>query len=313
MFRLGMTRFVLAMFLTPLCLPFGLLPAPWSTEARAADRRADVASLARQILDDAGPEADRKKLITDHPEVTSDLIHALVADMPTDDSKEEYRRIPWIWRVAVAAGKRNNIDEMRPIVDIAIPQANQPLRDWQAVVLGGGIINGIGLSGAWADEQMRKIVAADPALESRWGQTLKLAATMADNKKVFKGTRYDALRILGMDSWKRRGGQLFRYLLKGADDELQQGAIGGVGDMRSPCSAQAILSGFAHYNAENRRFALKALLCDDGRTSALIDAIEAGTVKPADLGEAYTAKLTGHHNPALRARASKLLAGTGRQ
>jgi hypothetical protein len=214
--RLHPTIFVLAL---SAGLVAGSLAAP--IDARGADSNRQAAALARQILDNTRPEPDRKKIIADHPELSLDLLTALVAEMPPHDSKEEYRRIPWIWRVAVAAAKRNDVREMKPIVEFSLPQPDQPLRDWEAVVIGGGIINGIGLVGAWPNEQMEKIVADDSALRSRWDRVLELAAVMADNQNVFKGTRYDALRIIGLDSWDRRGAQLSRYLEKGVDDELQ--------------------------------------------------------------------------------------------
>ncbi|HXY33116.1 MAG TPA: hypothetical protein VEI07_02750 [Planctomycetaceae bacterium] len=268
---------------------------------------ADGTALARQVLDDSRPEADRKRIIADNPQLATPLLKALVADMPAADSKEEYRRIPWIWRVTVAAGKRNHVVELKPIVDFCVPQMTEPLRDWQAVVLGGGVINGIGLSGGWPDEQIRAIVAGNPDLVQRWARVLKEAAVMADNQKVFKGTRYDALRILGVDSWNHRGAQLLRYLVKGVDDELQQGAIGGLSDMHSPCVAPAILSGFAHYDPENRGFALKALLRDRDRTFVLLEAVEAGTVKAADLGAERLAVLINNPDPSIRERSRRLL------
>lgn len=276
---------------------------------QAANSPADAGALARQILDDSRPEAERKQIIADHPRLSLALLKALVADMPAGDSKEEYRRIPWIWRVTVAAGKRNHVEEMKPIVDFCVPAANEPLRDWQAVVLGGGIINGIGLSGGWPDEQMRAIVAGNSDLSERWARLLTQAAVMADNLQVFKGTRYDALRIIGLDTWDHRGAQLFRYNLAGVDDELQQGAIGGLSDMRSPCVAQAIVSGFSHYEPENRGFALKALLRDHDRTLVLLEAIDAGTIKPADLGALRITQLVNHSDPKIRQRARQLLIG----
>ncbi len=280
----------------------------------AADLNDDAGSLAHQILDDSRPENERKKIIIEHPNLSLELLKALVADMPAHDAKEEYRRIPWIWRVTVAAAKRNNLREMEPIVNFTLPQAGRPLRDWQAVVMGGGIINGIGLVGAWPNEQIAHMVADDPALRSRWQQTLALAGDMADNPNVFNGTRYDALRIIGLDTWDRRGAQLCRYLKKGPgiDDELVQGAIGGLGTMRSPYVAGAILTEFGHFNAENRGFALDALLKDRQRMSALLDAIEAGTVKPADLGPSRIEKLTQSADRTCAARARRLLGTSGR-
>jgi hypothetical protein len=294
-------------------LVFGILATALHSASSAAFGQAssptDASVLARQILDDSRPEADRKRIIADNPRLSLPLLKALVADMPAADSKEEYRRIPWIWRVTVAAGKRDQVEELKPIVDFCVPPLNEPLRDWQAVVLGGGVINGIGLSGGWPDEQIRAIVAGNPDLIQRWKRLLKEAAVMADNQKVFKGTRYDALRILGVDTWNHRGAQLLRYLVKGVDDELQQGAIGGLSDMRSPCVAQAIVSGFSHYDSENRGFALKALLRDRDRTFVLIEAIEAGTVKAADLGSERLAILINNPDSSIRERARQLLVG----
>ena len=280
----------------------------------AANSKAQATQLAREILDDSRPENERKAIIGAHPELSLGLLKALVADMPTNDSKEEYRRIPWIWRVTVAAAKRNDLSEMKPIVEFTLPEPGAPLRDWQAVVMGGGIINGIGLTGAWPDEQLAKIVADDPMLRSRWLRTLELAGDMADDPKVFNGTRYDALRIIGLDQWDRRGAQLSRYLKrgKGIDDELVQGAIGGLGNMRSPHVASAILADYPQYNEENRGFALEALLKDKQRMSALLDAVEAGTVKSTDLSPARVAKLTNSGDPSVSARARKLFATTGK-
>src|ERR1700722_580342 len=120
----------------------------------AADSSAKATQLAREILDDSRPVNERKAIIVAHPELSLDLLKAMVADMPANDAKEEYRRIPWIWRVTVAAAKRNDLREMKPIVQFTLPKPGDPLRDWQAVVMGGGIINGIGLVGAWPDEQI---------------------------------------------------------------------------------------------------------------------------------------------------------------
>jgi hypothetical protein len=276
---------------------------------QAANTPADATALARQILDDSRPEAERKQIILDHPQLSLALLKALVVDMPAADSKEEYRRIPWIWRVTVAAGKRNQVAELTPIVDFCVPAPNEPLRDWQAVVLGGGVVNGIGLSGGWPDEQIRAVVAGNSDLSQRWARLLAEAAVMADNPKIFKGTRYDALRIIGLDTWDRRGAQLFRYILNGIDDELQQGAIGGLSDMRSPCVAQALVSGFSHYEPENRGFALRALMRDHDRTLVLLEAIGTGTVKAADLGAERVARLVNHPDPAIRQRARQLLLG----
>jgi hypothetical protein len=300
-------RFVISSALALSCC---LLLSP--VRGHGAEPNAEATGLARQILDDGRPEAERKKIIAEHPALSFALLQALVSDLPKNDLKEEYRRIPWIWRVTVAAAKRNDLTEMKPIVDFSIPQADKPLRDWQAVVLGGGIVNGTGLVGAWPDERMEKMVSDDAALRSRWERTLNLASAMADDPAIFNGTRYDALRIIGVDSWDKRGAQLCRYLKKGKgiDDELVQGAIGGLGTMRSPRVAEAIVAEFPQYNRENRGFALDALLKDPQRMSVLLDAIEAGAVKRGDLSPARAEKLKKSADRSIRKRARKILAAS---
>src|SRR5262249_6243993 len=107
--------------------------------------------------------------------------------------------------------------------------------------------------------------------------------------------------------WEKRGEQLSRYLKRGVHAELQQGAISGLADVRSPKVGPALLSGLAHYSPGNRNFALDALLRDDSRVAALLDAVEKKQVKPADLAEAGVKRLLNLGNPELRGRARRLL------
>jgi hypothetical protein len=264
---------------------------------------------AKRILDEARPAAEREKLAAEHPAAdTANLIAAMAEGLEMQpDLKEEYRRIPWIWRVAVAAGKRNQPDELARILLGALPRTGEKLRDWQAVVIGGGIINGIGLAGGWPAERISSIVSGHQHLRARWEQVQEQAALMADDDKVFKGTRYDAIRILGVGTWDQRGGQVYRYLLKGVDDELQMGAVSALGDMRSPSIGQALLSGFMHYSEPNRNMALDALLRDDSRIAALLDAVEDGRVAKSVLGEKRIGTLRKVADPKLKARVEKII------
>jgi hypothetical protein len=264
--------------------------------------------IAAILLDDKRPRAEREALIKDHPELAAELIAAMTADL-TADAKEEYRRIPWIWRVAIAAGRRNDAGQLKQILDVALPWGNQPLRHWQAVVLGGGIINGISLTGAWPGERIDVVLKDDLALQARRNRTLELAPAMADNENVPTGTRYDALRLLGVDTWERRGAQLVKYLAKGVDEELQMGAISAVGDMPRPAPgiAQALLKGLGHYSKRNLELALDALVRDNLRAGALLDAVAAGRVSADELGEKRTGQLKNAKDDRLRERARQLL------
>src|SRR5262249_51745901 len=170
-----------------------------------------AAELARQLLDESRPAKDRQALIDRTAGQAAEVVTALVADLPAD-AKEEYRRIPWVWRVAVAAGRRNDTAELQRLLAAALPEAGQPLRHWQAVVLGGGLVSGVSQRGVWPRPRIDDLLSADDALKLRWHQALEQAAAMADDEKVPTGTRYDALRVIAVESWERRGEQLAKYL-----------------------------------------------------------------------------------------------------
>jgi hypothetical protein len=181
------------------------------------------------------------------------------------------------------------------------------LREWQAVVIGGGVVNGISLTGAWPGDRVEELLRGENDLKARWRRVPDLAAAMADDEKVKTGTRYDALRILGVESWKKRGAHLTKYLASGTHNEVQQGAIGALNDVNAREVAPALISALPNFSDRNRNAALNALLRDDARMLALLDAVEAGRIKASDLGEARTQKLKAASDKKVSARAEKLL------
>ncbi len=265
------------------------------------------AALAKQILDPGKSDKERRDLIEKNAAQATELVAALVADLQPD-APEEYVRIPWIWRAAITAGKANDTAQLRRLLDVSLPKAGAPLRDWQAVVIGGGVINGISLQGIWPKPRVLDILQAEMELAQRWQAALPQAAAMADNEKIKTGTRYDALRMLALDDWELRREQLAKYLAKGTHAELQMGAISGLADVERPEVAALLLGGIDHYPATNRKLALDALLRGDARVAALLDAIEQGIVKAAWLTEEQKKLLRALKDEKLRRRATQLLA-----
>jgi hypothetical protein len=269
-------------------------------------RATPQADLARQLLDAGKSNAEREKLLAGASADAGALITEMVSGMEPG-TPEEYVRIPWIWRAAVAAGKRNQTVEMKSVLAASLPKAGEPLREWQAVVIGGGVVNGISLTGAWPGDRLQELLRGEKALKARWDRVPDLAAAMADDEKVKTGTRYDALRILGVESWKKRGAHLTKYLASGTHNEVQQGAIGALNDIKAKEVSPALISGLPHFSDRNRGSALNALLRDEARMTALLDAVAAGRVSATDLGEARVQKLKTATDSKVRARAEKLL------
>jgi putative membrane-bound dehydrogenase-like protein len=235
-------------------------------------------AIAAALLDAGRDQKARETLARDAAPRAMDVVRALVAGMP-DEEAEEYRRIPWIWRVAVAAGRAKDDGALRALMDGATPRDGERLRDWQAVVLGGGVVMGLSQSGAWPGDVIAPWLAADAALAARWARTLDLAIAMADNATVRDGTRYDALRMLGVLPWSRVGAQLTRYLGDGIAAELQAGAIGGLSDLQDAQAATALASNAARVVPANRRHVIDALLRTDARRAILRDALAKGLIK----------------------------------
>jgi hypothetical protein len=265
------------------------------------------AALSKQILDDAQPAQKRQELAAHSADRAAEVVAAMVADLPATDVEEEYRRIPWIWRVSIAAGKRNEAMHLRALLATSLPQEGASLRDWQAVVIGGGIINGISLSGKWPKPRIEELLGEDEPLRRRWQQSLAAAAVMADSVKVKTGTRYDALRMIALDPTKEQLARLAKYLAKDADSELQMGAVSGLADVDAPEAAKLLSTALPVLTKANQGLAIDALLRSDARIEALLSLLESGKFATAAVSESQRQKLLELPPGKLRDRAEALL------
>lgn len=262
--------------------------------------------VAESLLDEQLDTDERVKIIQNHPWVAADLVSALSSDLK-NDSDEEYLRIPWIWRVSIAAGKRNNDEQLSRLLRVSLPGSGESLRDWQAVVIGGGVINGISLRGIWPKQHLEDLLQDNPSLATRWQRALEQASVMVENELVPSGTRYDALRMIAMESWKIRGDQITKYLKKDVQDELQMGAVSGAVDMKGPEATQALLTGMDGFSEYNRSLAIEGLMRSRDRITALLDAMEGNLFRRDYLSLEQRKRLLSNEDPQLRMRASTLL------
>ena len=297
--------------LTPAGIaPRWVLPAPAKPAVLPPGFTADhvartPAAVASVILDPARPRTERETIITANPQFCADIIQELARDLAP--GAQEYERIPWIWRVAIATGRRNDPIHLRKVLAVSLPEAGEPLRDWQAVVVGGGLINGLSERGLSPGARLLESMGADLGLRRRWERALDLASAMADDAKVPAGTRYDALRMLGVEPWVKRGPQLVRYLAVGTNEELQMGAVSGLADVEATEAAAALLHAWPGLAEPNRKLALDALVRRESHALALLEALAAGRIKSEELGPERVNRLLQHEAAAVRQRAAGLL------
>jgi hypothetical protein len=247
--------------------------------------------LAKQILDDAQPADKRRQLAAESAPRAGEIVSAMTADLPAGDAAEEYRRIPWIWRVSIAAGRQNEAGPLKALLEASLPQEGEKLRDWQAVVIGGGVINGIGLEGVWPKQRIDELIGQDQALRRRWQQALAAAAAMADDANVKTGTRYDALRMIALDPQEPQIRQLVKYLAKESNAELQMGAVSGLADVDSPEAARLLAAALPDLTPGSRTLAIEALLRDKVRARVLLGLLESGKLPRETLSQAQRQKL----------------------
>lgn len=248
----------------------------------AAD--ADPVAIGRVLADNSKSEQERLALIEKHPSLAAEILAAMGAETQVN-TPQEYERIPWIWRVAVAAGKRNDGPEIVEILKATLPQEGEPLRDWQSVVIGGGIVNGVGLTGVAPRARLEELIQSDEEdMLARCHWCLQQATAMADDVKIKEGTRYDALRIIAMQPWEMCGAQLKNYLKPGTSEELQAGAISGALDVPDPAAFDAVLTHVMTYPPANRDLALDGALRTKLGQKAVLLALLKGQVTTEAIG-----------------------------
>ena len=286
----------------PLATGMVEAPKPPSTSLK------NVADIAAFLIDDGRLTAEREAIIAANLDQAAKIIPLMVQGMPAGaGNEEEYRRIPWIWRVAIAVGKNGDAQQIRSVLAGSLPQDDHPLEHWQAVVIGGGLINGLSLSGKWPQDELSALLKENGALQTAWNRTLQLSTKMADDESVPTGTRYDALRIVAMLDWKTSRMQLERYLQKGVHAELQMGAISGLSDVQEAAVASMLIKGFADFSVENRQLALDALLRTDDRSLALLNALSQARL-PTELRQHdKVAALREHASEPVRVLAERVL------
>jgi gluconolactonase len=283
-----------------------------SSSESPAQLAAQVA--AQEILAQTG-ESQREGLIEKHKSMARDLILAWTKDLGTNPADPnsgslEYQRIPSIWRVAILAIRdpATRKAALVDLVDLSLPEPTGPMRDWQAVVLGGAIINGLSLEGLWPKVELEKLLAEHPDWKPRWDRALELAKSDAYNPKVPIGTRYDAIRILAMLPAEQAVGKVSPFLdlegpvLGGLDpaskDELQMGAISALSDIDGPEMFEPMLSKYSNFSYGNQKLAYQAMQRTDQRRLAwqILDSDlkeQLYLPKPMTLDHAFTEGIEG--------------------
>jgi putative heme-binding domain-containing protein len=136
--------------------------------------------------------------------------------------------------------------------------------------------------------------------------TISRESLTAARKDVVAWQRAEAIRVLALA--EPRDEELLRRLTDSSEpEEVQVAAVRAYGQIDSDEVVLDLLSRFREFTGKARTEAAEAMYRSDTRIVALIDAIERGDVQPWMLNFVQKRRLVMHPDPALRARARKLL------
>lgn len=221
-------------------------------------------------------------------------------------SKEERQKIPTAWEISLAAGRRNSQREILALLDLCMPHDDEPLAIWQAVVLGGGLINGLSQVEIWPDERIHEILKAHPRLIARWNRSLDQAVPMADNTDIDPGFRYDAIRMTALRPFTDSRTQLLRYVEQDNHRDLRQGAISGLSDVKDTVAVTALLAACKDADSELRDLAVRGVLRTDEGAKRLLSEIDSGRLGNSIIHDELRTKLVKNDNPEIRVIANRV-------
>jgi hypothetical protein len=264
--------------------------------------------IAAFILNEKIPPSLREAAVTQNLDKAANLLPLMVAGLPDDPgSAEEYRRIPWIWRVAIAVGKEGDAARIQQVLQASLPGPEQRLQHWQAVVIGGGLINGLSLSNRWPHIELTAIISSHTDVSSAWTRALQQAATMAEAENVPPGTRYDALRMIALLEWQQARPLLAKHLNTDSHPELQMGAVSGLSDSPAPDASALLITSYKNLTATNQALAITALTRSPQRCMDTLTAIAQGRLPEALKTDPTIQSLRQHPSEEVKTLAEKVL------
>jgi putative membrane-bound dehydrogenase-like protein len=279
--------------------------------------RDQVVKLSASVFSEANHEAVSNKwggdwiysvVCLSEPDIAHRILEELSVSL-NRSSTYSARMVPWVWRIARGIGNRNDAEQVKATLDLCLPKPDGAMTEWQMVVLGGGLVMGAAEHTKNPGARIRELAAGIPDGPARLERSIDLAAAMAEDVKVIDGTRYDALRVLGIDASGRTRAVLKKYLDPAVSPELQDGAIGGAADLDlAEESGRMLLERWPEYGPGQRRGVLDAIFRRHDRIPALLEAMEKGVVGPADLEEGRREQLRKQTDGAMLEKVTRLLA-----
>jgi len=144
--------------------------------------------------------------------------------------------------------------------------------------------------------------------EKRLSAVFAQAAGVASDAKAPPDRRLEAIDLLGVSSFAQAREPLASVLAPRQSDKVQIAAIASLAQYPDKEVASTLLRAWPAYAPNAKEAALAALLAREDRAEALLEAIRAGKIEPAELSASQVQALVQHKTPQLATLAQTALA-----
>lgn len=184
------------------------------------------------------------------------------------------------------------------------------IEPWQSAILEGvgeGLARGGRSLNRWWQQPPKGLEASLDAIRILIGQ----AAKTAQDAKANLDQRQSAVRLLAFGPFSQIREPLVALLQPAEPLPLQLAAIRSLSTHVDKEVGPTLLAGWSTYGPALRREIVEALFARKDRLMTLLQALEEGKIRPADLDPARREQLKRYSDAALRARAVKVLEAAG--
>jgi putative membrane-bound dehydrogenase-like protein len=194
--------------------------------------------------------------------------------------------------------------ELRRVLQ-ALPANDGPLRKAMLRGLSRGLAGGGGRS-------LREVVAKGSAEERKLADILAAARRTAADPNAAPPARAEAARLLALGSFED-GREVLTGLLSGRHpQEVQLAAISALDRFTEPEVGAALVRSWPTFTPRLRIAAADAIFSRARRAALFLDAVDAGKIPPSDVDASRLRALESSEDPALAARAQKMIASLKR-
>jgi putative membrane-bound dehydrogenase-like protein len=275
-----------------LALTAGFLPS--------ADAGRVLSGLIRQ---GAGDPWLNSAVLISAGDATADLLAGvLAAEPPAADKLPAVRG--FVTRAAAAIGSQGDDATTARLVSLVAEGKGS------TTGLDLALLEGLGQGMRGKKRNLAGWLAKSPAagkIRSRFEEAVR---TLADESAA-PAARADAARLLAFAPYESASGPLAAAVAPQSPQELQLAAVRSLAAQPDPSVPGLLLKPWQQLGPSVRREILEQLSATPARVAALLDAVETGQVKPADVEPTRIAQLKAHRNAAIRDRAVKVFAGQG--